>query len=426
MKPDAETLETNEEADASVAGDAIGDTVYSERFVLKILLKLANLDSLKDEVKDKSFEDDLCTLWDMTADKDVVLFLQKHDVLNLFNFALPTIETPRIIEIIVGIIGNMCCQRIAVAKLIKMENFLRLLLEYIKTDDSLVLIQLLRLVSSALFLAECEDIPIWMNLFESVGYSEALYFILKNSSHKQLLITAIENTNSVCSYCNTDNVRTTFYARFVNVEAVVSLTTAFTEVVVNQKESCEKEELERVLLISLQITLNMVGFENASEKFHSCKDSVLSMIKHILLYYEDKLINQKEIDTDLVDIVDSTITIVNLLQLSESSAIDVFFVPCHNMWKAMSVATKSHQNGNSDFEDSNEDLAQISKEIKLPLCNLLCGYVLKCSETHLLTALDVINGDYEIIVCEVDSEIRNNVSRRATNYRTRLKEIIDS
>ncbi|CAH0404605.1 unnamed protein product [Chilo suppressalis] len=420
MKPETET---NLEAAASVAGDVIGDTAYSERFVLKILLKLANLDSLKDEIREKSFEDDLCTLWDMTAERDVVLFLQKHDVLNLFNFALPVLETPRMIEIIVGIIGNLCCQRTAVTNLMKMENFLRLLLEYVKSEDSLVLIQLLRLVNSALFLAENDDIPKWMNLFESVGYSEALYFILKNSSHKELLVTAIENMNTLCSYCNTDEVRTKFYTHFVNLEALDSLTSAFSEVIVSQKDSCEREEIERVLLISLQITLNMVSFENAQQIFCSCKDSIQIMIKNILVYYEDKLVNQKEIDSDIVDIIDSTFTIVNLLKLNESSNMDIYFVSCHNMWKAMNVATKSHLNGNSDFEDSNEELAQLTKEIKLPLCNLVCDYILKCSESHLLTVLDAVNGDYELILSEVNSEIQHNVSKRTADYRSRLESV---
>lgn len=424
MKPDKESSD-NEKDITAPAGDVIGDTVYSERFVLKILLKLANLDSLKDEIKEKSFEDDLCTLWDMSAERDVVLFLLKHDVLNLFNFALPIIDNPRIIEIIVGIIGNMCCQKEATMALVNMEPFLLVLLEYIKTDDSLILIQLLRLVNSALFLAD-DHTSIWMEFFVSLGYSEALYFILKNSSNKDLLVTALENFNTVCSYLNAEKTRTGFFTHFVTLEALEALTVACTEVIVNQKTLCERDELERVSLISLQVTLNLVGFDKSMELYSDSKESVATLINNILLYYEDKVIDQKEMDPGLVDIIDCTNTIANTMQINETSDPDSYFMPCYSIWKALSTI-KTHGNGNGDFEDDGDTQAQFLKEIKVQLSILLCSYMLKCSEDHLLTVLDATRDDYEVILGSIeDKSTQINVSKRTASYRTRLKENFDS
>lgn len=422
MKPEKESAEE----EVVPAGDVIGDTAYSERFVLKILLKLANLDSLKDEFREKPFEEDLCLLWDMTAERDVVLFLLKHDVLNLFNFALPIIDSARIIEIIIGIVGNMCCQKEATNTLLNMDPFLRMLLEYMKTDDSLILIQLLRLINSALFLADDKELGTWMGLFETLAYSEALYFMLKNSSNKDLLLTALENFNTMCSYLNTEKTRTNFFSHFVTLEALEALTTACTEVLVNQKTLCERDELERVSVVSMQITLNLIGFDKSIELYKDNKESLVTMINHILLYYEDKFLNQKEMDTDLVDIIDSTNMVVNTLQLSEISEPSMFFIPSYCMWTAI-CTLKEHQNGDGDFEEDHDDRDQFLKKIKVPLSNLLCGYMLHCSESNLKTVLDATKDDYENILSGVeDKQLKTNLSKRTASYRTRLKENVDA
>lgn len=415
----------NVENPCPVAGDVIGDTAYSERFVLKILLKLANSDTLKDEVKDKAFEDDLCILWDMTAERDVVLFLQKHDVLKLFNFALPGIEIPRIIEIIVGIIGNMCCQKEVVDVLMKMENLLAILIDYINTDDSLVLIQLLRLVSACLFLADDEQLNNWMNIFISIDYSTALYFILKNSSNKELLVTALENFNTVCSYCNTEKIRSKFFTHFVVTEALNSLISAFTELTVNQKELCVKEELERMLFISLQIALNLVGFDMSPEIYINSKENVSTMINAIISYYENKLVIQKEIETDLVDIVESTNTIVCVLNII--CDLDKYLELSYSIWKASCSIIKSDINGSSFEENDKEELKDFVAKVKPPLAMLICNYISKCTDDNLLRVLDLIGADYEDILSSLkDKELQNNVCNRTANYRTRMKDNVDS
>lgn len=421
MKPE---LEGDAEA-APVTGDVIGDTAYSERFVLKILLKLANLDTLKDEIKDKAFEDDLCILWDMTAEKDVVLFLQKHDVLKLFNFALPVIEIPRIIEIIVGIIGNMCCQKEVVNVLTRMEGLLGILIDYINTDDSLVLLQLLRLVSACLFLADDTELDIWMDLFKKIDYSNALYFILRNSSNKELLVTALENFNTVCSYCNNEQLRTKFFTHFIITEALDSLIIAFTELTVNQKDRFIKGDLERMLVVSLQIALNLVGFEKSSEIYINCTENVLTMINVILSYYENKLVVHKEIETDLVDIVESTNTIVQVLQGTCDP--DKYVHLGYSIWKATCSIIKSDKNGSSFEECDKDELKEFVYKIKPALAILIFNYLSKCTEDNLLKVLDHIGADYDNIMALLkDDALKTTVSNRAANYRTRLKDNVDS
>ncbi|XP_013200672.1 uncharacterized protein LOC106143196 [Amyelois transitella] len=426
MKPEAAKEEPA--SAAPVAGDVIGNTAYSERFVLKILLKLANLDTLKLELEEKSFEDDLCTLWDMTAERDVVLFLQKHDMLNLINFALPTIESPRLIEIFIGIIGNMCCQIEVVSVFLKMEGFLTQLLEFIKTDDSLVLIQLLRLVNSSLFLVDHNNVCIWMGLFKKIEYSSALYFILKNSSNKDLIVTALENINTICSYCNTDKCRVDFFTHFVTSDALDSLAAALTEIITSHRSSIQRDELERVLIISLQTTLNLVGFDKSKEVFSESKGTVATIINIMLKYYQNKIVDLKEVDSDLVDLIDSTNTIISTLKVSEICKPEKFFIPSFKIFKTLRLIVNEDLNGVSSFEeDDKEELMQFSKQIKCPLSTLLCIYLGNCSNENFSKALDLIETDYDDIVKLVkDKEIKDLVCKRAANHRTRLKENVDS
>ncbi|KAH9628972.1 hypothetical protein HF086_001882 [Spodoptera exigua] len=404
-----------------VAGDVIGNTAYSERFVLKILLKLANLDTLKEEIKEKSFEDDICILWDMTTEKDVVLFLQKHEVLKLINFALPVIEVSRIIEIIIGIIGNMCCQKEVVKVLMKMDGLLATLIEYINTDDSLVLVQLLRLVSGCLYLANDEEIEIWMNLFASVEYSSALYFILLNSSHKDLLITALENLNTVCSNCNTEKFRTKFYTHFVLQHALDSLTAAFTEITVKRKATCSKDKLERVQIISLQIVLNFVGFENSYEMYEGSIENVITLINVVLKYYEEKLVVNKEIDTDLIDILSSTITIVDVLKITDSP--EKYFEPTYNIWNATSAILQTDKNGSSFEENDREELKEFIAKVRKPLAVLMCYYLGNVSEDNFYEVIEIVDTVYEEILTWVTNEpLATNTSKRVTKYRSGKKK----
>ncbi|XP_014362705.2 uncharacterized protein LOC106714239 [Papilio machaon] len=428
MKTDPESKSEAETPGPVVTGDVIGDTAYSERFVLKILLKLANLDSLKDELNEKAFEDDICTLWDMTVERDVVLFLLKHKMLNLFNFALPTIETPRYIEIFVGIIGNMCCQKEAVNTLIKMDEFLYLLLDYIKTDDSLILIQLLRLVSSGLPSMDSDDIVIWLNMFDKVGYSDALYYILKNSSNKQLLVTALENLNTICSYCNIQMCRNQYFEHFVCKEVLTSLTTAFTELTSTQKESLSKDELERIMVISLQMTLEMVSFEKPTEIFDDCNENIETIISTVLEYYEVKLVQEKEIDSDLVDLLDCINNIVGIVQISKECEPDKYFNTCYSMWKALKSITNVNQNGDSNFEEvDKEEFQEFVKNMKPSLSVLMCKYMQQCSQEHLFNVLDKIGDENkDILMSLTDVDIKVAVSNRIFDYTTRLNENLDS
>ncbi len=55
-------------------------------------------DNLEDEAVEleESLETDLCLLWDMTADKDVALWLFQHDILDIMKCVVEESIAPRL------------------------------------------------------------------------------------------------------------------------------------------------------------------------------------------------------------------------------------------------------------------------------------------------------------------------------------------
>jgi hypothetical protein len=144
QNPDAEADETK--ILEKMKGDSIGDTLFSERFVLKTILKLSELQSPVSE--DEAFEKDLCNLWDMTVDKDVVNFLMEKEALDLFTTIIQNTDDDRLIEILIGIIGNLCCSPEVVNQLLENEDVITSLLETVQSTDALILVQYMRLLGA--------------------------------------------------------------------------------------------------------------------------------------------------------------------------------------------------------------------------------------------------------------------------------------
>ncbi|KAG6452843.1 uncharacterized protein LOC115445204 [Manduca sexta] len=408
-----------------LAGDVIGNTAYSQRFVLKQLLNLAN-DTLKDETESKAFEENLCTLWDMTTEKDVALFLHQHNALNLIHFALPFGST-RIKEILFGIIGNMCCQKQIAADILKMDNLLRELFDSLKTDETTIIIQLLRLMTTCLCMAESDDLSVWMDLFIETEHSSVLYCYLECSADKELLTGALDHLNTICGYFNTDKYRAHFFNHFVKDKALQSLVTAFTEITQSHISDCEMHDLEMILVISLNIAINLVGFENSLVFYKDNIEDILTIINPTLNYYVNKLVDQKEIDTDLIDIVDTINAIVKMLKLSTTSEPEKFFNQSFKMWKTVCLLTESERNG-SDFEEENvEEKHNLTLKLKASLGTLVCMYIAQCSEENLIKVSDSFGKYHEEMVMSLkDKELVTEVLKRVENYHTRLKETLHS
>lgn len=181
-----------------IKGDAIGNTLYSERFVLSTLLKLTKLE--KDLSEDEAFEKDLCSLWNMTIEADVVKLLLNHNVPEVFADIIEKTEDKRLTEILVGIIANMCSVQQTRKDLCANSQVMSVLLNLISCTDSLTLIQLMRffyaVVSSEM---NSGDEVLWFQHFkECDSFIENFAFILNNSANLTLLVNALSTLEALC------------------------------------------------------------------------------------------------------------------------------------------------------------------------------------------------------------------------------------
>lgn len=176
--------------------DAIGDTLYSKRFVLQTLVNLNKVESKLSE----EFEKDLCTLWDMTVEKDVVKLLLEHNVLEIFSSLIQMSEDQRLVEILLGIIGNMCSLSQTREALCQQPDVMIPIIDLISCSDSLILIQLMRLFHTCLVFENSGDEYIWFQHFRCADqFVDRFAFLLANSMSTTLLVHAYEALNAICT-----------------------------------------------------------------------------------------------------------------------------------------------------------------------------------------------------------------------------------
>ncbi|XP_046642059.1 uncharacterized protein LOC124327171 [Daphnia pulicaria] len=205
-----ENIELIQEDDERLKGDAIGDTLYSESFILKTLMNLTEKlpvysresntsDNLEDEAVEleESLETDLCLLWDMTADRDVALCLIQHDILDIMKCVIEESIAPRLTEIGIGILANLSCQNEISAQIILDQELTTAIVNLMTiSDDSQTITQIVRLLNTLLAhsqIESCTSLPSLEALVKSVA------FILQNSLNEELLIGSSKLLDAIAS-----------------------------------------------------------------------------------------------------------------------------------------------------------------------------------------------------------------------------------
>lgn len=169
--------ELDDETNEKLKGDAIGDTSYSQSFVLKTLLKFSS------SKWSEELEEDLCFLWDMTVEKDVCTYLFSVSYPCLVSSALEINKQPRFIEIVVGILANIFCVNCENKQITNEE--IAAVLKELDSDDPLVLIQVMRFICAISYISSemaCID----------TQKMHKIKFIMNNSVNKDLLEKTLE------------------------------------------------------------------------------------------------------------------------------------------------------------------------------------------------------------------------------------------
>lgn len=242
---------------------------------------------------DKEFEKILCNLWDMTIEKDVVKLLLKHGVLEIFAGIIQSTEDNRLIEIIVGIIGNMSCHSETREILLTTPYVVCTLLDLIGTSDTLTLVQLMRFIHAVLVFENSGDEIIWFQHFKVCeNFVEKFAFILSSSMNNQLLINAFEALNSICTKFSVIDIQpdikdTSFQELFVTPLLISGILEANKQILpdsdLNEELDAPTEKNQKAMNLFLDVNVILSQYESLSIKaFEPFFDELYQAVSVIL------------------------------------------------------------------------------------------------------------------------------------------------
>ncbi|KZC06479.1 Protein SAAL1 [Dufourea novaeangliae] len=139
-----EAQDVGESEIEKLKGDTVGNTLYSGKWIINTLLSVAKV---PENGWNEKLETDLCTLWDITTEKEIVQFLVDNDFFKIAEFLDLEISNT---EIVLGIIGNMTCEQSALEILGTKDALLETILRHLFSEDTPTLVQILRLLQELL------------------------------------------------------------------------------------------------------------------------------------------------------------------------------------------------------------------------------------------------------------------------------------
>jgi hypothetical protein len=204
--------------------------------------------------------------------------LLQHNCLELFTGIIQITEDNRLVEILIGIIGNMCCLTETRQALIAADGeIIAIILNLISSTDSLTLVQLMRLLQSLQFENSGDEMQ-WFEHFKNVDdFVGKFAFILNNSMSCTLLTSALEALNgllakfAVIEFSSNDN---SFRDIFVNSVLIAGVLEAFKQICPDAPEDADKcedtatptDKQQKMTNLFLDIHVILSQYENHSLK----------------------------------------------------------------------------------------------------------------------------------------------------------------
>ncbi|CAD7078420.1 unnamed protein product [Hermetia illucens] len=416
------TSDALEEEDLEkLKGDAIGDTLFSERFVLSTLLTVASGKDLAE------YEKDLCTLWDMTIEHDVVKLLLEHQTLELFSNVVRLTEDRRLTEILVGIIANMCDYPPTRKELSEHAEFIAPILDLISCSDKLTLIQLMRFISALLVSDEEIDPLIWFGYIkDSVNFVQFFSFMLSNSMSRQLLTDALTAMNAFCvkfSLVEEESESSiVFRDLFVHEYLVTGLIEAFKTLALANSDpefgmSSATRKVKKFHSTFLDINVMLLQYEEHSHRaYASVLTEFLKCITNILEPFCDSLtlfsVSHHELET-----LDSVNQIFELLSYPFE---EECFKRVIEIWDII----ESQRGADQDVDDewsTDDTWNEFGKETSTTLMELFMEVAKNATEEQLTQAFQTM--DKSLIEKIVKSENEEKVSEDLSGVFNKIRKL---
>ncbi|XP_014213988.1 protein saal1 isoform X2 [Copidosoma floridanum] len=335
----------NSERDA-MKGDTVGETLYSAKWILNSLLSLSKV---YEEGWNESIENELCTLWDMTAEKDVVEFLLDQEFFKMAEFTLKISEEPRLTEIIVGIVGNMCCQAKSLQVLLNSEELVSLILSLVTSDDKETLIQVLRILQAALWDVQKNPESLWLKKIQECEIiGEAITFILKSSTSDELLTPTIDLVYLISQIELPSN---DLLERLFNIDQLVfALCESITELI-SQEKHCHSEAQLKNIESWFNILFNIMEL-NLLKLSESADDENFNKINNVLI----KILEPYEESSNLMLLDEQSLLCIHrCIKLTSSFQTNEMFPPAELIHSILKVTINlKRASSEQDCKDTND------------------------------------------------------------------------
>ncbi|XP_025086883.1 protein saal1-like [Pomacea canaliculata] len=189
-------LQQNEEA---TLGDSIGSTAFSKHWLFATLMKLIQEVDKETEAEegvesesdfsvdvDEDLQTELCKLWDMSMNTEVAKFLQEFKAIEILTGVISKSKAPRVIEICIGILGNMACDNEVCVEIASNEKLVNLTLALLGNDDPPTLVETTRLLYTNL--SHQTACQMWLKAIERASLvQDQVAFIFHSSTNNVLL-----------------------------------------------------------------------------------------------------------------------------------------------------------------------------------------------------------------------------------------------
>ncbi|XP_011157806.2 protein SAAL1 [Solenopsis invicta] len=270
-----DSQDVNEEELEVLKGDAVGNSLCSSSWIIKTLMSLSQIDQ---HGWTEELEDQLCTLWDLSMEGEVVSHLMLYDFPKIAKTILMTSDEPRLTEIILGIIGNVCCSNEAVDIIGSDQELARQILCHLVSDDSLTLLQLIRILQLVACKIRQNPESDWVtHLTECKFFGDSIIFMLRSSTNDDLLIAAMNLLESLSQISLPDG--NNFLEKLFKINDLIpALLESFMQVI-----PVEKSSYSKLTFVQHWLAVLIAIMESGSLEIEDCEnDERLSKLMEIM------------------------------------------------------------------------------------------------------------------------------------------------
>ena len=275
-----------EEETQSLMADYVGETLFSKKWILSILLKLYKHEKdtiynmqTTEEMKVLELEDecekDFCELWDMSSNEDVAQFIFSNNGKNILIEVLHETLSPRMMEIAFGLLGNLACFKVIHEDFSEDKNFRENILKYLTISDAPSLVEMTRLILSCF--SQETQLKGWLESIKEMDSLKDLVKIVENSLNGKLIGNALELLDII--FYTDDTLLRPF------------TTNKFLEAIYESVEPVKKEKIEYIVPI-IHI-LQLMSTENEGVKALSENKETISTVINFILILDSRDISQK-------------------------------------------------------------------------------------------------------------------------------------